>query len=98
VARPSLTGRVFLSAVLLAALGNAGCTSSPEKDMGATAVGTGAGVLVCVVTLFACPVALAVGAGSGLLVRKANVSQTDECMRRTAITDVREREAYCKRR
>lgn len=94
-----LTGKALRSAILSVSLCFVRCTSSPEKDIGATAVGTGAGAAVCIVTLFACPAVLAVGAGIGMLVRKINVSQYNECMRRVPRNnaDFRAREAYCKR-
>jgi hypothetical protein len=72
-----------------------GCTSSPERDVGATAIGTGAGVIACIATVFVCPAALIVGAGGGILIRKINVSRNDGCMRRTRIANVRVRQAYC---
>jgi hypothetical protein len=92
-------GEVSRAALLSVSLCYAGCTTSPGKDIGATAVGAGIGVVVCAVTLFACPAVLAVGAGGGMLIRKVNVSQYNACMRgvpRNA-NGFRAREANCKR-
>ena|SRR3954452_16178005 len=84
--------------VLSLSLCHAGCTSSPEKDAGATAVGAGVGAILCVVTLIACPVVLVAGASGGMLVRKANVSQYNACMRGAPKREkaYRAREEYCK--
>jgi hypothetical protein len=92
-------GKVSCTALLSVSLCYAGCTNSPEKDIGATAVGTGVGVVICAVTLFACPAILAVGAGGGMLTRKVNVSQYNACMRRAPrnANGFRVREAHCKR-
>lgn len=89
--------RISRSVLLSASLCSAGCTSSPEKDVGATAVGTGVGALVCVATMIFCPVVLAVGAGGGMLIRKANVSQHDNCMRGAprVAAGFRSRQEYC---
>jgi hypothetical protein len=90
-------GKALHSATLSVSLCSAGCTSSPDKDLGATAIGAGAGVAVCVVTLVACPVVLMVGAGGGMLIRKANVSRYNNCMLQTPRANFKAREVYCSR-
>ena len=97
--RASKPGAFLRAAVLSASVCYAGCTHSPEKDAGATAIGTGVGALVCVATLFACPVVLAVGAGGGMLIRKYNVSRFNTCMRDAprSRAGYRARREYCER-
>jgi hypothetical protein len=91
-------GNLARAVLLSLTLCYAGCTSAPEKDVGATAIGTGVGVVVCVVTLFACPAVLAVGAGGGMLVRKYNVSRHETCMRDAPknAKAFKAREEYCR--
>src|SRR4051812_7666898 len=97
-----MAGNVKASRALVLSLSlcHAGCTSSPQKDAGATAVGAGLGAIVCVVTLIACPVVLAAGAGGGILVRNFNVSKYNACMRAApnGRHALRAREEYCRAR
>jgi hypothetical protein len=91
--------KVSRAVVLSVSLCCAGCTNSPRKDVSAMAVGTGVGALVCVATLFACPVVLAAGAGGGMLIRKVNVTRQDQCMRAAPRNPgrFRARQEYCDR-
>jgi hypothetical protein len=94
-----MAGKTLRSAILSVLLCIAGCTESPQKDFEATTIGAGAGVAVCIATLVACPVVLMVGAGSGILIRKANVSYYNDCMRRAPrnVAGFRARQIYCSR-
>jgi hypothetical protein len=89
--------RVFRSAALSIALCCVGCTSSHGKDVSAAAFGTGAGAVVCIATLFFCPVVLAAGAGGAMLIRTINVSRYENCMRSAPrnINGIRARAKYC---
>jgi hypothetical protein len=84
-------------AMLSVLLGFAGCTTSPQKDVGASAVGSGAGVVACVATMVVCPALIAIGAGSALLIRKLNVSRSDHCVRagNGRGANIRARQTYC---
>jgi hypothetical protein len=60
--------------------------------------GQALGGLVCVATLFACPVVLAAGAGV-VLIRKVDVTRHDQCMRAAPKNPrrFRARQEYCDR-
>src|SRR5882757_5388476 len=90
---------VWRGGVLALLLFHSACTGSPGKDVGATAIGTGVGAVVCVATLFFCPAALVVGAGGAALIRKVNVSRFNECMRSAPrnIKAYRSHAAHCRR-